>query len=295
MGMLLENVDKEVDCGESKFFEGEKQIDKEINGNNCVIMVSVEEIMPNKGQPRRIFDISAFTELAESIEKYGVIQPIAVRKCEETVGSVFKYELIAGERRLRASKMAGLSEIPCVLMDVNEEKSAELAIIENLHRKDLNIFETAEAISSLIEVYGLTQEEIASKLSVTQSAVANKLRLLRLSEDERRVIIGNNLTERHARGLLKISDPDVRMRVLERIADKNMNVKAAEEYVECVLDGVEDENRIIPAVSESERMKRYINLIQKTVERLRRVGCGAKSTCTETDDFYIYTITVDKK
>ena len=185
--------------------------------NNGIIMLPVEEIMPNRAQPRRVFDNSALVELSESVKKYGVIQPIVVRRCDDVQGSVFKYELVAGERRLRAVKMAGMAEIPCVLVCVGEEMSAELAIIENLHRKNLNIFETAAAICSLIEVYGCTQEDVARKLSITQSAVANKLRLLRLSEAEKGVIIAHDLTERHARCLLKVQDEVIRWDVLMKL------------------------------------------------------------------------------
>ena len=255
------------------------------------ITVAVEEIMPNRAQPRRVFDQNSLIELSESIRENGLLQPIVVRECEDVVGSVFKYELIAGERRLRACKMAGLTEILCILLDVGVEKSAELAIIENLHRKDLGIFETAEAIASLIEVYGLTQEEVARKLSITQSAVANKLRLLKLSETERELIISNDLTERHARCLIRIGDECARKDVLERIIEKKMNVSAAEEYVAGVLDGAEGLSGV---VLRDGRGINCVNVIQKVINKLRKSGCEAKSTCTETDDFYIYTITVGK-
>ena len=271
---------------------------KEIVGGFCgktvsegIIAVAVEEIMPNRAQPRRVFDQNSLIELSESIREHGLLQPIVVRECEEVVGSVFKYELIAGERRLRACKMAGLTEIPCILLDVGVEKSAELAIIENLHRKDLGIFETAEAILSLIEVYGLTHEEVARKLSITQSAVANKLRLLKLSETERELIISNDLTERHARCLIRIGDERARRDVLERIIEKKMNVSAAEEYVASVLDDVEGLRGVI---LRGERGINCVNVIQRVINKLRKSGCEAKSTCTETDDFYIYTITVGK-
>ena len=271
---------------------------KEVVGGFCgktvpegITMVAVEEIMPNRAQPRRVFDQNSLIELSESIGEHGLLQPIVVRECEEVVGSVFKYELIAGERRLRACKMAGLTEIPCILLDVGVEKSAELAIIENLHRKDLRIFETAEAIASLIEVYGLTQEEVARKLSITQSAVANKLRLLKLSETERELIMSNDLTERHARCLIRIGDEYARRGVLERIIEKKMNVSAAEEYVAGVLDDVEGSRGF---VLRDGRGINCVNVIQKVINKLRKSGCEAKSTCTETDDFYIYTITVGK-
>lgn len=286
--VLEKNMNSEIEDFGDVVCENNSQVVK--NGYNSVIFVSVEDIMPNRGQPRKDFEVDSLAELSESIKENGVIQPIVVRKCEDVVGSVFDYELVAGERRLRAAKMAGLKEIPCVLVDVNEEKSAELAIIENLHRKDLNIFETAAAIMSLIEIYGVTQEEIAQKLSLTQSAVANKLRILRLSEPERRVIIENSLTERHARSLLRIDDSELRWCVLEKIVEENMNVKQAEACIDEVLRGGNAENHSV----DGGKRCNYVNVIQKAIDRLRKMGCKTKSTCTETDEFYIYTITVDK-
>ncbi len=281
---------------------GSMVFEEEVGENECgfggkaapdgIIMVLVEEIMPNRAQPRRVFEQKSLMELSESIKEHGILQPIVVRKCEEMVGSVFKYELVAGERRLRACKMAGLSEIPCVLIDIGVEKSAELAIIENLHRKNLGIFETAEAIASLIEIYGLTQEEVAKKLSITQSAVANKLRILKLSEVERGLILANNLTERHARCLVRVGDKSARKRILEEIVEREMNVNAAEEYVDGVLNGVKTSEG---CRLRDEKTLNCVNMIQKVINKLRKSGCEAKSTCTETEGFYIYTITINKK
>ena len=158
----------------------------------------------------------------------------------------------------------------------------------------MDIFEMAAAILSLIELYGLTQEEIARKLSVTQSAIANKLRLLRFSEAERRVILDNNLTERHARCLLRVMDEDKRWEVLKRFVDKGFNVKEAEGYVDWFLGEKMEKNKCGERDFEVRRIKSSAHIIQKAIDRLRRAGCETKSTCTETDDFYIYTITVDK-
>lgn len=289
MEMVLER-DKENEMVGVGDREGNTDTKMAKSGYNEVFYASVEDIMPNRAQPRKDFDVELLEELSESIRENGVIQPIVVRKCRDVVGSVFGYELVAGERRLRAAKMVGLKEIPCILVEVGEEKSAELAIIENLHRKDLNIFETASAIMSLINIYGVTQEEIARKLSLTQPAIANKLRLLRLSEAEREVIVRNSLTERHARGLLRVEDEELRWYVLEKIVENNMNVKQTERYI----DGVLSEKDVAQCVGEGGKMCGYVNVIQKAIDRLRKMGCKTKSTCTETDEFYIYTITVDK-
>ena len=177
----------------------------------ALVLIPVDEIMPNKAQPRKEFESEALSVLAESIRKHGVLQPITVKRRRELSDySIFKYELVAGERRLRASKIAGLGLIPALVLDVTDSESAELALIENLHREDLNIFEEAAAIASLMDLYDLTQVEVAEKLSLSQPAVANKLRLLRLSEAERRIILQNNLSERHARALLRVKDDEKR-------------------------------------------------------------------------------------
>ena len=187
----------------------------EATKNQEVIQIPTEAIMPNRSQPRTTFENESLHRLAESIRKYGILQPLTVRKTDENSRfSIFKYELVAGERRLRASKLLGLPTVPCIVIETDTQTSAALAIIENLHRDDLNIFEESAAIASLIELYKLTQEQIALQLSLTQAAVANKLRLLRLSAEERAFILEHNLTERHARALLRIKDAGERKSVL---------------------------------------------------------------------------------
>ena len=164
--------------------------------------IPVCRILPNPAQPRKYFDSDETLRLADSIRRHGILQPLCVRK-PISVGDLDDYggvyELIAGERRLRAAKLLGMAEVPCIVVEADSLRSAELAIIENLQREDLNMFDEASAISALIDLYGLTQEEVAAKLSASQSYVANKLRLLRFDDFERQVIIERRLTERHAR------------------------------------------------------------------------------------------------
>ena len=263
---------------------------------NEIVWISVEEIMPNRSQPRKVFDKEGVEELAKSIEEYGVLQPIVVRGCGKCgENTVFKYELVAGERRLRAARMVGMDKIPCVLIDVDEEKSAELAIIENLHRKNLNFFEVAAAISSLIEGYGMTQEEVARKMSLSQPAIANKLRLLRFSEVEREFMLKNGLTERHARCLLRVLDPEQRSGVLKSVALGGLNVNQTEKMVDRVLDGGFLDDFKGGGEANKEKNTDYcVDLVQKAVKKMRDSGFGAKSMCTETDEFYICTITIEK-
>ncbi len=203
-------------------------------GESRVLQIKTDDIRPNRAQPRADFDQNAIIRLADSIRRYGILQPLTVRISEPD--DIYGYELIAGERRLRAAKMLGYLTVPCVVMNVSEQTSAELAIIENLLREDLNMFEQAYGFRKLIENHHLTQEEVARKMSMSQSAVANKLRLLRLSYEEQRLILESGLTERHARGVLRIDQPEKRIDVLHTIIDSKMNVQRAEEYIDDLLE-----------------------------------------------------------
>ncbi|MCR4905469.1 MAG: ParB/RepB/Spo0J family partition protein, partial [Clostridiales bacterium] len=213
--------------------------------------VPVGEIEVPEGRVRRregdLAAEEALRALAESIRRHGVVEPLLVRRLEgkkepepdpsRPAEGVAAHTciLIAGERRLRAASMAGRQTVPCVFVDADAEESAVLAIVENLHREDLNLFESAAAIASLVEVTGMTQEQCARRLGVSQSYVANKLRLLRLTEEERRTILENGLTERHSRALLRFPTAEERRPVLAAMAGRHMNVATAEEYVESLL------------------------------------------------------------
>ena len=252
--------------------------------------IKVETIMPNSNQPRTEFEQETLKSLSESIARYGILQPLTVRKIpEKSQFSIFQYELIAGERRLRASKLLGLSTVPCIIIDTDTKTSATLAIIENLHRDDLNVFEEAAAIASLIDLHKLTQEEIAKELSLTQSAVANKLRLLRLSEGEKTLILENGLTERHARALLKLKSPEERAAALGHIIKHSLNVKQSEEYIEKILTPEKKEEKT--CVFDHKALFSYL---KKTVESGRKQGILVKTSHTETDSEIVYTVTFPK-
>ena len=201
-----------------------------------IVYIEVSKIAPNPSQPRKIFTDEGIIRLSDSIRQYGIMQPLTVRAFGE------EYELISGERRLRAAKESGLSEVPCIVLQASDSESAEMAIIENLMRQDLNVFEQAEAIEALLDSHELTQEDVAKKLSVSQSFIANKLRILRLSENEREKILRAGLTERHARALLKLKDNQARERALETIVSQGLNVAKAEEYIEKLLGTEEKES-----------------------------------------------------
>ena len=196
--------------------------------------ISTTRIRPNPQQPRRSFPEDALAELAESIRCYGILQPLTVRRA----GGDF--ELIAGERRLRAARLAGLREVPCLIARVGEEDSALLALIENLQRRDLDYWEEADALARLIRRYDLTQEQAAEKLGKSQSTVANKLRLLRLPEPVRAAAQKYALTERHARALLRLPDGEEQRLAVERIGAAGWNVAQTEAYVEKRLAALED-------------------------------------------------------
>ncbi len=216
---------------ELKYFRKQKNPEEELGTR--VIQIKTDDIRPNRAQPRAEFEQNSIIRLADSIRRYGILQPLTVRASDPE--DIYRYELIAGERRLRAAKMLGYLTVPCVVMEVTEQISAELAIIENLLREDLNMFEQAYGFRKLIDNYHLTQDEVARKMSLSQSAVANKLRLLRLSYEEQKLILEYGLTERHARAMLKLEDNSKRKEVISFIAEEKMNVQATERYVEELL------------------------------------------------------------
>lgn len=202
-----------------------------MNSGKEIVNIPINLIKQNTYQPRKYFDSNALLELSESIKEYGVLQPISVRKDGDKY-----YELIAGERRLRASQLAGLNEIPAIIVDIKDEGSAVLALIENLQREDLNYIEEAEGYYNLIKDYGFTQDDIARKIGKKQSTVANKIRILKLSHPVKERLIKEGLTERHARALLRVTDEDMQNQIIDEVVKKNLNVKKTEEIIERYLD-----------------------------------------------------------
>ncbi|HWR23302.1 MAG TPA: nucleoid occlusion protein [Feifaniaceae bacterium] len=203
-----------------------------------LMRLPVEEIRPNPNQPRKTFDDEALTELADSIKQVGLIQPLVVRK------TVTGYELVAGERRLRACKLLGMKEVPCIVEDAMvEQESAMVALIENLQRENLHYLEEAECYAQLIASYGLTQEELALRLGKSQSAVANKLRVLRLSPEVKGAMTEARMTERHARALLRLKDDSAQLQVIEKVKAKALSVKDTEKLVEKTLNRMFDEKK----------------------------------------------------
>ena len=254
--------------------------------------VDVQDIVVPDGRIRQVAYDENLRALSESIREHGVLEPLLVRKDLVPASDVPVFHLIAGERRLRAAEMAGLDTVPCVSIEANEVDAAVIAIIENLHREDLNIFEEASAIASLIAVAGLTQEMCARRLSVSQSYVANKLRLLRLTDVERELILQNSLTERHGRALLRLTDADERLTVLVTMIERSMNVASAEEYVESIICAKSraEEIRSKPEHSEQRRkmvvrdIRLFYNSIDHAVDIIKKSGIPVESSRTETED-----------
>ncbi|MPQ43778.1 nucleoid occlusion protein [Clostridium tarantellae] len=187
-----------------------------------IVYIPINKIVPNEYQPRKYFNEDSLIELAQSIEQYGVIQPITVRKKEN------KFELVAGERRWKASQVAELNNIPCIIIDITDKESAEVALLENLQREDLNFIEEAEAYYNLISFHKFTQEQLADRMGKKQSTIANKLRLLKLNSNIREICLYNKLTERHARSLLSLPTEDLQLKVIKDVVKKNLNVKETE-------------------------------------------------------------------
>lgn len=259
--------------------------------------IAVSRILPNPAQPRKYFDNGETLRLADSIRTHGILQPLCVRK-PVSAGALSDfdgvYELIAGERRLRAAKLLGLSHVPCLIIEADSLRSAELAIIENLQREDLNIFEEAAAIAALIHLYGLTQEEVAAKLSASQSYVANKLRLLRFDEDEQRIILEKHLTERHARALLRLSDPTERKNALDTVVARGYNVAATEEYVASLLNGAAEPPPPRRRTALVKDIRIFYNTVDRAVDIMQRAGIDAKAQKKDLGDMFEVTVRIPK-
>ena len=237
---------------------------------NRIAEIPTIKIRPNKTQPRRIFEEDKLRDLAKSIEENGILQPLTVRKVSQS-----EYEIIAGERRLRAAVIAGYTRVPCIIIKCNDRESAVLALIENLQRRDLGIFEEARGISRLIRRYGLTQEQAAVKLGKSQSSIANKLRLLNLTYDEQDWIVQAGLSERHARALLRIYDQELRKEALSKIIADNLNVAQSEELIENLLcnSGETEKKGTRKIIIRDIRI--FINTINKAVLTMKEAGIDA--------------------
>ena len=254
-----------------------------------IVMLPVDQIEPSPYQARTAFDETEIAALAVSILQNGLLQPISVRRT-----GIHKYQLVAGERRWRAARIAGLRQVPCLLARVDEEDAALLALIENLQRRDLDYMEEAEAIARLLRRYGLSQQQAAEKLGRSQSAVANKLRLLRLEEPVVDALHRYGLTERHARALLRLCDGEQRLRAVEHIGKAGMNVAAAEAYI----DRLAAENQTTPPHRRSayiiKDVRLFLNSVERGIRLMQGAGVGAQVARQDTDSEICLTVRIPK-
>ena len=253
-----------------------------------VVFLPARSIRPNPAQPRKIFRPEALDELSDSIRQHGILQPLSVRR------SGNGYELIAGERRLRAAELAGITDIPCIIMSMDDRESGMAAMVENLQRQDLHYMEEAAAIAKLIAVYGLSQEQAAERLGKSQSAVANKLRLLRLSPACVALLREGGLSERHARALLRLSDENERLAALRVIVERGCNVAQAEAYIESVLQraAVTPPRRRPTFIVKDVRL--FLNTIRRSMGIMRRAGVDAACEREDTDEEIRLTIRIPR-
>lgn len=254
-----------------------------------VLRLRIGEIRPNPRQPRRIFDERGLRELAASIRRHGIIQPLTVRRTAEG------WELVAGERRLRAAKLAGLETVPCIEAEVDEGESALLALIENLQRRDLHYFEEAEAIADYLRRSGATQEETAVTLGRSAPAVANKLRLLRLSPACRTALMEAALSERHARALLRLEDEEERLSAIRHIVKHGLTVARTEQYIEHRLTALQSTPTAARRTFILKDVRLFLNSLERGMRLVREAGVDARADRTDTEDAIVVTIHIPKQ
>ena len=253
---------------------------------NKVVLIPAAEIVPNPAQPRVDFNDKELQSLAESIRENGILQPISVRR-----SSSGSYELISGERRLKAAQLVGMEQVPCIVIDTSDRQSAVFALLENIQRQDLNCFEEAKALEALINEWNITQEEAASRLGMAQSTVANKIRLLKLPEEAAQIIADNNLSERHARALLKLKDPDRQIAAAAWIAEQNLNVVQTEKYIESLLiEPKEPQIKRKRLIVKDIRL--FLNTINNAIDTMKQAGIPAQAQKKQEDDYIEYVVKI---
>lgn len=272
---------------------------KMLDERHRIVEIPIDTIKPNPYQPRRYFEPGALDELASSIIEYGVLQPINVRR----IGG--GYELIAGERRLRACKLIGLQTVPAIINSMKDDDSALVALLENLQREDLGFMEEAQAYEHLIEEHGMTQEVLANKIGKKQSTVANKLRILKLSPAVKKIIKENNLTERHARALLKLHDEELQLHLLKKVCERNLNVSQTEKEIDQTIESItnpglrkakskKSSNQNITSINGLKDIRIFINTVKQAVEYIRKEGVFVHFDEKNDENFLEYTIRIAK-
>lgn len=251
-----------------------------------IYLIDEEKIVPNPYQPRTFFNDSELQDLAQSISVNGILQPLNVRVCGN------RYELIAGERRLRAARMVGMKQVPCILICADDEHSAVLSIMENIQRSDLDCFEEAAALQKLIEIHNLSQEELSRKLGKAPSTISNKLRLLNLPEEIQSVLRENGMTERHARALLKLPQGEQLTEAVRIITEKHMTVSETERLVEKILNHSGQPRKLPLKLLKDLRL--FTNTLNHAVDTMKRAGIKADSRRKETEEYIEYVVRIPK-
>lgn len=276
------NNEKETDLPEIEAVTSQEKIDQ----------VDIELIKPNKYQPRTIFSEEKIEELARTIHTHGVIQPIVIRTTDEG------FEIIAGERRFRAMKKLGWTEVPAIIRNLDDKETASIALIENLQREELTSIEEAYAYEKLLELHSLTQEALAQRLGKGQSTIANKLRLLKLPEEIKNKILTKELSERHARALISIKDTELQSKIFHEAIEEQWNVKQLEERIQLALNPVVEEKtkkKLVKRKSVSKDVRIALNTIRQSLQLVTKSGIDVKTEEEDTEDFYTITVRIPKK
>ncbi|MBO2537533.1 MULTISPECIES: nucleoid occlusion protein [Rummeliibacillus] len=263
----------------------------EVENTESVVKLAIEQISPNRYQPRTIFDDSKIEELARTIHTHGVIQPIVVRQLEED-----HYEIIAGERRYRAMKSLNWTEVPAIIRKMNDKETASVALIENLQREELTSIEEAQAYQKLLELHDLTQEALAQRLGKGQSTIANKLRLLKLPKAIQQAILKREISERHARALVPIKDEELQLKLLHEIVAQDYNVRQLEQRINEILNPEEKTKKAKPhrkAISRDIRIA--LNTIRQSLTMVNKTGIHVETEEEEHEEFYQITVKIPKK
>lgn len=271
--------------------EVELELDKELDIEKLeeIRKIPIDDIMANRFQPRTVFDEDKIEELARTIHIHGIIQPIVIRQFEEN-----KYEIIAGERRWRAMKKLGWDEVPAIIKNLSDTETASVALIENLQREELSPIEEAMAYGKLLELHNLTQEALAQRLGKGQSTVANKLRLLKLPQPIQEALLNKVVTERHARSLIPLKDPEKQVTLLAEIIERNLNVKQTEDRVFKLLEQ-KNEKPKPKRKAFSKDMRIAVNTIRQSLSMVSDSGINLDSEEEEFEEFYQFTIRIPKK
>ncbi|WP_318506472.1 nucleoid occlusion protein [Bacillus sp. T3] len=262
---------------------------EESNEREEIRKIAIDQIVPNRFQPRTVFDEDKIEELARTIHTHGIIQPIVVREFEDG-----RFEIIAGERRWRAMKKLGWDEAPTIVKNLSDTETASVALIENLQREELSPIEEAIAYEKLLELHNLTQEALAQRLGKGQSTVANKLRLLKLPQEVQDALLNKSITERHARSLIPLKDQEKQIQLLAEIIERNLNVKQTEDRVVKMLEQTEEKPKP-KRKAFSKDMRIAVNTIRQSLTMVSDSGINLNSEEEEFEDYYQFTIKIPKK